>query len=426
MGRQGHALPLEGLDQHLDRGDDAVLQILEIFPPINAKEGAVGKPFLIKVEVAFPHLLRRQALQEPQGAFAKDFEAPHGQFQRVGDRIGEKTRPLQVAGIDRVERDTGEPLRHGFDLFQTAGREGNIDLTVIDAEESFFGLGMTEQINKRGRRGGVHGWVDLGRGDSERKSGLKELPWGGPAAGHLPGAPIPDSFMGVHSRDKRQRRSVSTRMLDGNIKTSKRFPDGFTLIELLIVVAIIAILAAIAVPNFLEAMARSKVGRELSDMRVIAIGLENYQIDHGTYPPHGEILNGNTDPSDPIFPAVNAGLGTIEFVSPLLTTPVAYIKAFPEDPFLAARETEMLRSYGYIQSEQMRDILAGKGIPFLAQQAAKIIDTHGYWRIYAAGPDRDKGDAKESVPYDPTNGTISNGDIIRSQLSPNDRRAEDE
>lgn len=206
----------------------------------------------------------------------------------------------------------------------------------------------------------------------------------------------------------------------------RRLAVGFTLIELLIVVAIIAILAAIAVPNFLEAQARSKVSRELSDMRVIAIGLESYQVDHGLYPPHGEILNGNTDPSDPIFPAANAGLGTIEFVSPLLTTPIAYLKAFPQDPLLSSRSTEMLRSYGYIQSEQMRDILAGKNIPFLTQQAAKIIDTHGFWRIYAAGPDRDKGDAKESVPYDPTNGTISNGDIVRSQLRPHDLRAEDE
>jgi prepilin-type N-terminal cleavage/methylation domain-containing protein len=49
---------------------------------------------------------------------------------------------------------------------------------------------------------------------------------------------------------------------------------AFTLIELLIVVAIIAILAAIAVPNFLEAQVRSKVSRSYADMRSIATATE--------------------------------------------------------------------------------------------------------------------------------------------------------
>ncbi len=58
---------------------------------------------------------------------------------------------------------------------------------------------------------------------------------------------------------------------------------GFTLIELLIVVAIIAILAAIAVPNFLEAQIRAKCSRAKSDMRTLATGMEAYFVDHNTY-----------------------------------------------------------------------------------------------------------------------------------------------
>ena len=53
---------------------------------------------------------------------------------------------------------------------------------------------------------------------------------------------------------------------------------GFTLIELLIVVAIIAILAAIAIPNFLEAQTRAKVARVLSDQRTLGTAVEQYSV----------------------------------------------------------------------------------------------------------------------------------------------------
>jgi len=93
---------------------------------------------------------------------------------------------------------------------------------------------------------------------------------------------------------------------------------GFTLIELLIVVAIIAILAAIAIPNFLEAQTRSKVSRAQADMRNLSTALESYVVDRNHYPlpfPWGD-NNGTNIPNQ-------------------LSTPVAYITSATSffDPF---------------------------------------------------------------------------------------------
>jgi prepilin-type N-terminal cleavage/methylation domain-containing protein len=123
---------------------------------------------------------------------------------------------------------------------------------------------------------------------------------------------------------------------------------GFTLIELLIVVAIIAILAAIAVPNFLEAQTRSKVTRVKADQRTLATALESYYIDNNTYPAQDSSSgSGGTEP------AIGAGCNQMVTVKdkgealmpvfrikttstdPLmtLTTPISYITSYFGDPF---------------------------------------------------------------------------------------------
>jgi type II secretion system protein G len=59
---------------------------------------------------------------------------------------------------------------------------------------------------------------------------------------------------------------------------------GFTLIELLIVVAIIGIIAAIAIPNLLNAIDRGKQKRSMADIRSIGTSVEAYAVDNNFYP----------------------------------------------------------------------------------------------------------------------------------------------
>ena len=63
-----------------------------------------------------------------------------------------------------------------------------------------------------------------------------------------------------------------------------RNSKGFTLIELLIVVAIIGIIAAIAIPNLLNAIDRGKQKRTMADMRSIGTAVESYAVDNNVYP----------------------------------------------------------------------------------------------------------------------------------------------
>ena len=104
---------------------------------------------------------------------------------------------------------------------------------------------------------------------------------------------------------------------------------SFTIIELLIDVAIISILAAIAVPNFLEAQTRAKVSRVKADMRTMLNGLEAYAVDHNKYPKRHY---GAADPeqnTDHFVPDLDTKMEDLS----RLTTPIAYLTSIPVDIF---------------------------------------------------------------------------------------------
>ena len=181
---------------------------------------------------------------------------------------------------------------------------------------------------------------------------------------------------------------------------------AFTLIELLIVVAIIGILAAIAVPNFLNAQIRAKYSRCLSDMKACQTALEMYAIDKGKVPPNSL-----------------GGAGNEWGLSKVLTTPIAYMSSIPKDPFFSRKKTAAEDFY-----EPYVDPL-GQGKYFYQEKTnvyyENMIDPKGpaswQYRLQGRGPDTDFSSAENGFAnevdkpytygYDPSNGLVSDGNV---------------
>jgi type II secretion system protein G len=83
--------------------------------------------------------------------------------------------------------------------------------------------------------------------------------------------------------------------------TKRPVSKGFTLVELLIVVAIIGIIAAIAIPNLNLAIQRSKQRRTMADMRAIAIAWEARNVDANRYNAAGGVDGVDVQTSTPLL-----------------------------------------------------------------------------------------------------------------------------
>ena len=186
-------------------------------------------------------------------------------------------------------------------------------------------------------------------------------------------------------------------------------PKGFTLIELLIVVAIISILAAIALPNFLEAQVRAKVARAETDLRTIATGLESYRVDNNNYPPENY--------QSPFLVDV---WGTLAIPNAIklrpLTTPVAYLTQLPHDLFDPGDDPiNQTKPHTYHYAAK-NDPLHPSEL-FFDGKGGNEEQRYCYWVMQSYGPDRgidkDLPSYWQFPRYDPTNGTISIGNVLR-------------
>ncbi len=197
------------------------------------------------------------------------------------------------------------------------------------------------------------------------------------------------------------------------------------MIELLIVVAIIGILAAIAVPNFLNAQIRAKVSRSYADMKNLTTAIESLRLDKGVM-----LVDWWDDDAEwgherlrEVFNMVGAG-PDFEARSPAcllapLTSPVSYMSSIPKDPF-APKESSPETSYRYADNDPAGEgydhglgALFPENAPALGLRELNVND----FILVGAGPDGQMGlgagygDPVRALPYDISNGLNSAGDI---------------
>jgi len=179
----------------------------------------------------------------------------------------------------------------------------------------------------------------------------------------------------------------------------KKSRYAFTLIELLIVVAIIGVLAAIAVPNFINARLRALIVRVYADEKAINDAYMMYRLDNPAWPPH---IDG--DPAQHRY----------------VTTPIAYLSTSIWDPFQKPGVTNpaslgwYMGQYHQEPGAQMRNEFNATGDPAAKRYAIQYKNAAFFCR--SVGPDMDKV-MEYSLPYDISNGLVSQGTLCSPLLA---------
>lgn len=191
--------------------------------------------------------------------------------------------------------------------------------------------------------------------------------------------------------------------------------DSFTLVELLIVIAIIIIITAIAVPNLISANIKAKVKGIKSEMGSIAIALEDYRTDQGAYPdepPSGYDPDVIAQPNQ-VFDDHDDAIGLGELIFPEGVSDPVYLYRIPGDPFNDSGEEEWNGTSGAHNNHYCYFTSEGKYWALVSYGPDKDQNIDSYTKAWnAVDPNAPNHNTYKDLVYNPDNGITSSGDIV--------------